>query len=86
MLDMLFAVHHEGERPNRMARVFWAGAVTGGLTAPDMAFGKRTGKQIVGNAETAQQLELALSEASGVRTFRLSIHLVVILPQDRQET
>jgi len=46
VLDMLFAPHHESERPDRMAGA--VGTMAGGLAATQRGLGQGAGEQIVG--------------------------------------
>jgi hypothetical protein len=53
VLDMLFALHHEGKRPDWVALALRT--MTGGLAAAQMAEGERARQQIVGDVETMNQ-------------------------------
>jgi hypothetical protein len=68
-----------------MARVFGTGAMAGGFAAAQEAEGERAGQQIVGDAEAAEEFELALAEAGGLRTFRGTVHLMVTIPLEIQK-
>jgi hypothetical protein len=46
VLNMLLTLHHESERPDRMAGT--VGAVTGGLAAAQMRLGQAAGEEIIG--------------------------------------
>ena len=77
VLDPLFSVHHKGQRPDGMAAVI--GTITGGLAAAEMGEGKGARESILGDMETAQQLELALTQSGSERASDLLIHLNVYL-------
>jgi hypothetical protein len=47
-----------------------------------MAEGERTGEQIFGELELAEQSKLALAEPGGFRALRLRCHLAVIILQE----
>ena len=81
VLNVFLAVCHEGERPNRMPLAF--GTMTVWLSTAQMLLGQRTGKQIFGELEPLNKLELTLAEMSRLRPFRAKLgflHLIVILP------
>jgi len=56
------------------------GAMAGGLAAAEMGEGERTREGILGDMETAQQLELALAQSSRERPLGLANHLNVLIP------
>jgi hypothetical protein len=88
VLGAFLAVDHEGQRPDGVAGVFGLGAVTGGFPATEVALRKRTGEQIVGDWEGAEELGLALAEVSGLRAAGLgvgAVHLMVSIPLDIQK-
>ena len=62
VLDVLLALHHESERPDRMAGA--VGAMAGGLAAAEMRSGQGAGEEIVGKLEPPHQFELALAESA----------------------
>jgi hypothetical protein len=77
-LDALLALHYEGERPQGVSLLV-AGTVASGLTATAMGERKRTGQQVGGDGEPAEQLELALAKSDGLRTFGSDFHMSVII-------
>jgi hypothetical protein len=58
--------------------------MAGRLSTTGMADRERTGEQIIGETELADQRELALPEPGGLWTLGLGLHLAVILLQDDQ--
>jgi hypothetical protein len=79
MLHTLLAPGHEGERPDRVPLLVFS-AMTGGLTAAAVAERKRTGEQIGGDGEAAEELELALTESCSLGPFGCDLHMHVIIP------
>jgi hypothetical protein len=65
MLDPLFTLDHEGERPRGMTLA--VGTVTGRSAATAVGQGERAGKGVGGNLETGDKLALALSKTVGRR-------------------
>ena len=63
MLDPLFAMDHEGERPEGVTLA--VGTVAGRLAATAVSKGERAGKGIGGNFETGDKLTLALPKTVG---------------------
>lgn len=61
VLNTFFALHHKGQRPDRMASV--SDTMTGGLTAAQMSERKGAREGIRGDREAAQQLELTLAQS-----------------------
>jgi hypothetical protein len=55
------------------------GAVAGGLTTTAVSQGKRTGQQVGGDGEAAEELELALAESGGSWTFGCDLHMSVMI-------
>jgi hypothetical protein len=53
--------------------------MAGGLATAAVSKRERTGKQVGGNGETAEEFELALAETSGLRTFGCNFHMHVII-------
>jgi hypothetical protein len=56
------------------------GAMAGGFAAAEMGKGERAGEGLVGDMETAQQLELALAQSSSERPLWFANHLIVLIP------
>jgi hypothetical protein len=77
VLDVLFPLHHKGQRPDWMAAV--VDAMTSGFAAAEMSEGERAGEGILGNKETAQQFELTLTQSRS-EWVSCSEHLNVRLP------
>jgi hypothetical protein len=79
-LDMSLAFHHEGERPSLMTLL--VSAMAAGIPAARVTAGEGSGQQIGRDGETAQELELALAEAGGLRASRFFFfHIVVMMLQ-----
>jgi hypothetical protein len=57
-----------------------SGTMTGGLTAAEMRERERARKSVGGDRETAQQLELALTQSRSERSIALMDHLNVYIP------
>jgi hypothetical protein len=55
------------------------GAMAGGLTTTAVSQRKRTGQQVRGDGEAAEEFELALAESSGSRTLGCDLHMSVII-------
>jgi hypothetical protein len=77
-LDALLAPGHEGERPNRVSLLI-RGTVAGRLTTTAVSEGKRTGQQVRGDGEAAEEFELALAESGGGRAFGCDLHMSVMI-------
>src|SRR6267143_2198699 len=77
VLDPLFPLHHKGQRPDGMAAVL--GTMTGGLAAAEMREREGARESILGDMETAQQLELALTQSGSERASGLMNHLNVYI-------
>src|ERR1035438_852994 len=78
MLHVLFAVDHEGERPDGVTLAL--GAATVGFSAADVGEGERAGQRVGRDLEAAQEGELALALARGLISFGVvPFHLHVIL-------
>jgi hypothetical protein len=56
--------------------------MAGRLSTTSLADGKRTGKQIFGELELADQRKLALAEPGGFRALGLRTHLDVTILQE----
>jgi hypothetical protein len=65
MLDLLFALDHEGERPEGVTLA--AGTVTGRLAATAVSQGERAGKGAGREMETGDKLTFALPKTVGGR-------------------
>ena len=78
VLDVLFPLDHEGERPDGVALVL--GAMTGGLATAQVRKREGAGKEIFGDMEAADQFEFALTQSRGLRALRFVFHLIVIIP------
>ena len=61
------------------------GAMTCGFSAADMADRQRTGQQILGKLELANECEFALAKPGGLRAFGLRFYLEVILLQEMKQ-
>ncbi len=77
VLDLLFPLHHKGQRPDGMAAVLHA--MTGGLAAAEMREREGAGESLLRNRETAQQLELALTQSRSERASGLMNQLNVYI-------
>jgi hypothetical protein len=77
VLDVLFPVNHKRQRPDRMAAIL--GAMARGLAAAEMGERQRARERILGDLETAQQLEFALAQSSRKRALRTMNHLSVYI-------
>ena len=75
VLNLLFPLDHKGQRPDRMPAVI--DAMTGRLAAAEMGEGEGARESILGDVETAQQLELALPQPRSERASGWMIHLNV---------
>ena len=73
--DAVFALGHESQRPGHMARVLRLGAMTCRPATASVCLGKRTGQQVVGDGEAAQDCEFALAKACGSGAFRFAFHM-----------
>jgi len=63
MLDPLFTLDHEGERPKGMTQ--GVGTVAGRLAATAVGQGERAGKGVGGNLKMGDKLALALPKTVG---------------------
>ncbi|OLE17134.1 MAG: hypothetical protein AUG83_00275 [Acidobacteria bacterium 13_1_20CM_4_57_11] len=77
VLDLLFSLDHEGERPDGVALIM--DAMTGGLATAQVRERERAGKKIFGDMEAADQFEFALTKSRGLRAVGLAVHLIVII-------
>jgi hypothetical protein len=59
--------------------------MAGRLTTTGAADGQRTGQQIEGNRETAEEVELALTPAGRLGAFWVGKYLEVIILQEIQK-
>jgi hypothetical protein len=53
--------------------------MAGGPATTAMSKGERAGKQVGGDREAAEELELALAESCGLRAFGCDFHMHVII-------
>ena len=58
--------------------------MAGGLAAAGVAHRERSRQKILRETELADEFELPLAEPGGFRSFRLAVHLVVIVLQEPQ--
>jgi hypothetical protein len=77
VLDLLFPLDHKGQRPHRMAAVL--GAMTGRLAAAQMGEGEGSRESILGDVETAHELERALTQLRSARALGFLAHLTVYI-------
>src|SRR3990172_3424076 len=77
VLNLFLAAGHEGQRPDQMSLAL--GAVAVWLATAQLLPGKRTGKKVVRELESADQIKLALANPGCLGSFRLNFHLIVIL-------
>jgi len=78
MLDLLFSLHHKGQRPDGMAAVI--DTMAGRLAAAEMRERERARESVGGDRETSQQLELALTQSRSEWSIAPMDHLNVYIP------
>jgi hypothetical protein len=78
-LDMSAALDHEGESPTLVT--LFVRAMAARIPAAGVTPGQSPGQQIEWNGETAEQLKLPLSKASGLKASWFLFHIVAIILQ-----
>jgi hypothetical protein len=79
-LGVSFSVHHEDQRPRRMAFAFRT--VARGFSAARVVEDQGTGEEVVRDRKLAEEFKLTLTQARGERSFGYDLHLVQILTQE----
>ena len=80
VLGVSFSVHHEDQRPGRMAFAFRT--VARGFPTAGVVEDQGTGKQVVRDGELMEERKLTLTQTRGEGSLGYDLHLVYMFTQE----